>query len=495
MRLLKIISLIAVISMLSARMAAQGDNDPPVSPLFTFLTVKHENGYSELRWQKSPSADVAGYVIYNFRNGEGFAIDTLWDPDATSYIDTGSASSYFSESYVIAAIDYSGNISPLSNVLETIFLQTTIDSCNNLIFLSWNSYPALPYSVTGYRVMVSENGGMFNEAGTLSPGETTFSVDDFETNVQYCFIVEAMLETGLVSQSNSSCLLTDMQKAPDWINADYATVDEDNNITLSFTVDPGSEISKFGIERRKDGDDIFTRISTIDNQTGTIMYTDKNADSDSRYFYRMTAINNCGIAIIYSNVATNIVAGVINKGDSVEISWTKYSDWLGGISHYSVFVKTGDSFYELTSVAPDDTTYSVNYAELMYEITGRDLCFYITASEGANPYGIEGESRSAIICTGVVENVLIANAFTPNEDNINDLFKPALSFTPSDYHFIISDIRNRILFETRDYEVSWDGKYQGSPLPQGVYLWFLRLKTPSGEIITRNGTVTILKNH
>ena len=489
-----IISLIVVISAFSARLAAQGDIDPPVSPLFTFLTVKPATGYCELRWQKSPSTDVAGYVMYSYKNGEGFALDTIWDPEATSYLHTGSASSYYSESYVIAAIDYAGNISPLSNVLETIFLQAEIDSCNNLFYLAWNSYAELPYPVTGYRIMISEDGGPYSETATTSPQETTFSVETFETDVYYCFVVEAMLETGLVSQSNSSCLLTDMQRAPDWINADYATVDEENHIILSFTVDPVSEINKFGIERMKAGDNIFTRISTLDNQSGKISFTDNNVDAGTPYIYRLAAINSCGVAVVYSNTATNIVAGVVNKNDSLRLSWTRYADWLGGISHYSVFVRTGELFYELASVAPGDTLYSFGYAELMYEITGHDICFYITASEGVNPHGIAGESRSAVICTGILENIFIANAFTPNEDNINDLFKPTLSFSPSDYHFVISDLRNRILFESRDHEASWDGKYQGSPLPQGVYLWYLKLLTPSGEIITRSGTVTILKN-
>ena len=134
------------------------------------------------------------------------------------------------------------------------------------------------------------------------------------------------------------------------------------------------------------------------------------------------------------------------------------------------------------------------YADLMLDITGTDVCFYVKAEEGPNPYGIAGESNSAVICTGIQENIFVANAFTPNGDNINDFFRPVMSFTPVEYQLIISDLRNKIVFETRDYELNWDGKFRGSALPQGVFIWYLKLKTPSGDIVSRTGTVTILKN-
>ncbi len=55
---------------------------------------------------------------------------------------------------------------------------------------------------------------------------------------------------GQFSTSNKSCLSTKMQRPPDWINADYATVNAENKIYLSFTVDPDSEINILVSERR-----------------------------------------------------------------------------------------------------------------------------------------------------------------------------------------------------------------------------------------------------
>ena len=74
-----------------------------------------------------------------------------------------------------------------------------------------------------------------------------------------------------------------------------------------------------------------------------------------------------------------------------------------------------------------------------------------SASEISNPYGISGESISSEICTYPTEIITVPNVFTPNNDLENDLFKPVLSFTPLDYHLIISDRHSKVLFETRDF--------------------------------------------
>jgi hypothetical protein len=49
------------------------------------------------------------------------------------------------------------------------------------------------------------------------------------------------------------------------------------------------------------------------------------------------------------------------------------------------------------------------------------------------------------------------------------------------------------MFETRDYLEEWDGSGSGSVQSQGVYLWVLKVTTPSGKKISRTGTVTIIK--
>jgi hypothetical protein len=130
----------------------------------------------------------------------------------------------------------------------------------------------------------------------------------------------------------------------------------------------------------------------------------------------------------------------------------------------------------------------------MYEASQPEICFMIRAVEASNPYGAKGETRSQIACIPVTERVTVPNIFTPDNNSVNDLFRPILSFTPLTYKLVITDMKRRAIFETTDFLESWDGSRSGVPQPEGVYLWFLNARTPSGRELVRTGTVTIVHN-
>ncbi len=82
------------------------------------------------------------------------------------------------------------------------------------------------------------------------PDIKSFTIDNFTTDANYCFYIRANLEGNSFSTSNKACILTRMQRPPEWINADYATVNPESGIMLSFTIDPESEIKHFLLEKK-----------------------------------------------------------------------------------------------------------------------------------------------------------------------------------------------------------------------------------------------------
>lgn len=493
MRLIFKYIILLLLTGINISLSGQGDTERPAAPILTFVTVQPETGKTLMNWISSSSADVAGYVIYYLKNGEAFAVDTIRDPYSVQYLNIGSFSSYLSESYVIAAIDSSKNISPLSNELHTIFTTARIDSCNKKIIISWNKYNSSPNAVTGYRILSSENGGSFTEAGATEASVNSLTINNFSSNSTYCFETVAILDGGFFSYSNKTCIRTGLQRAPDWINADFATVDDKNVINLSFSVDPVSEISTYRLERKSGDESDFREIVQISSLNNVISYSDKTADPFKINKYRLLAINNCGIAVVASNLSSNIVPKIEKEGNNLLISWNPYKFWLGEVSDYHLFINEGVGFHEFGTVPPSDSSLTINYASIMYNITNEYLCFKVGAYETGNPYGINGETHSVSVCTEIIEKITVPNTFTPNDDLVNDFFKPVLSFTPADYYLIITNRKNATLFESHDWMAGWDGKQKGESAAQGVYLWYLRVKTPSGKLMTRSGTVTIIK--
>jgi gliding motility-associated-like protein len=93
---------------------------------------------------------------------------------------------------------------------------------------------------------------------------------------------------------------------------------------------------------------------------------------------------------------------------------------------------------------------------------------------------------------GFSSQVHIPSAFTPNRDNLNEVF-PALSgdISVRDYSLQIFTRWGEKIFETFEVK-NWDGSYNGGKCQQGVYLYIIRFTDCGGEVQTYYGGVTLL---
>ncbi len=482
----------------AAYLSAQ-ESQIPEPPVLDLVSVDPFTGHTSLYWTPSPSPDVAGYIIYRFINNDGYAIDTVFSPYVNSYINTGSNAAYFSENYVINAFDsvyyydpLSPNTSPFSNPLNTIYLEAAIDSCRHKIELSWNAYLTDSPEVDEYRVYFSRNGSDYVIEGTTA--DTSFSIESFESYSEYCFYVEALLSNGTSSLSNLFCIDTDIPAPPAWINADYASYNEDGSVELSFTIDPATEYSRYRIERSSNISSGFLKIHETYNTVGIIEYTD-NDPPDGIKYYRLAALNACGEPIVYSNQASTININLNMDDDLLTLTWNGYYNWLGGVSVYRIFRNNTGYFEEIGSVTGNDTIFTDELRTFMYETSRENICYRLVAEEDFNPYFQDATSTSDIKCIEQPVKIHVPNAFTPDNNLINDIFKPVLSFTPVKYIMIINSRSGITLFQTDNHLEGWNGMSGNRRLPEDVYIWFIEAETPDGKTISRTGTVTIIFNH
>ncbi len=473
----------------------------PLPPALTLVTVDPGTGNTELSWTLSTSTGVAAYIIYTYENGDATPIDTLWNPSVANYTYLSTAYKYFSKSFVVAAYRLPGTPgvsrrfgcpSELSNALSTIFANSAIDTCSKKITITWNSYSSVPKKVNSYSLLSSLNGGGYTEIGTVGSDKNSFTLTDFRNSTDYCFTVRANLEGGTISTSYKTCLSTKMQQAPAWINTDKVSVNAENKILISYTIDPLSEITHFRLERRNGIFGAFKEIAQPVSSGGKVTFTDAQAKTDSIYFYRLSAINNCNIPLTVSDLGSNIVLRLEKSGNDLKLSWNSFKISSGNPLSARLFIDSGNGFEQKYTIQAGDTIFTLAYKELMYQITGSEVCFYISASETSNPYGIASESISSHVCTSPAEIITTPNVFTPNSGAKNAFFKPVLSFVPKDYYLVVTNRQGSILFETKDYMASWDGTQNGTSQPHDVCLWFLKVTTPSGKTITKTGTVTLI---
>jgi gliding motility-associated-like protein len=71
----------------------------------------------------------------------------------------------------------------------------------------------------------------------------------------------------------------------------------------------------------------------------------------------------------------------------------------------------------------------------------------------------------------------VPNAFTPDGDDYNNIFKPIFSsgYSYKNYGFMIFNRWGELIFETDQIGEGWDGTYRGKECQDGVYTWKLKV--------------------
>jgi len=93
--------------------------------------------------------------------------------------------------------------------------------------------------------------------------------------------------------------------------------------------------------------------------------------------------------------------------------------------------------------------------------------------------GCTAESCQSIFIS-LEQNIYIPNTFTPNDDQLNDIFKPILlEDNILEYSFVIYNRWGEIVFETNDLSEGWIGDTKNNHAfyaKDGTYIWQLKIK-------------------
>ncbi|MBL0355424.1 MAG: gliding motility-associated C-terminal domain-containing protein [Chitinophagaceae bacterium] len=87
----------------------------------------------------------------------------------------------------------------------------------------------------------------------------------------------------------------------------------------------------------------------------------------------------------------------------------------------------------------------------------------------------------------------VPNAFSPNGDGFNDIFRPLPVGIVSTEYFRVFNRYGELMFETSEYRKGWDGTYKGRPQPVANYVWILKGKGRNGKTIEMKGNVVLVR--
>ena len=92
--------------------------------------------------------------------------------------------------------------------------------------------------------------------------------------------------------------------------------------------------------------------------------------------------------------------------------------------------------------------------------------------------------------------LFVPNCFSPNDDGVNDYFIIGGQHI-TEYELFIYNRWGELVYQTNDLSQSWDGRYQGNIVPEGIYGWIINYSEDWSGIYTtsqcRRGMVNVIR--
>jgi gliding motility-associated-like protein len=90
-------------------------------------------------------------------------------------------------------------------------------------------------------------------------------------------------------------------------------------------------------------------------------------------------------------------------------------------------------------------------------------------------------------------SIFIPNAFTPNNDGLNDVIRPILAGIQRLDYFRIYNRYGQLVFETSTPNRGWDGRINGLLQASSAFVYQCQAVTIDGTVLTQKGTFTLVR--
>lgn len=164
--------------------------------------------------------------------------------------------------------------------------------------------------------------------------------------------------------------------------------------------------------------------------------------------------------------------------------WNSYFEWR--------FTKVGENSPYLVRYE-QDTDYTFTSSGIT------KIVLYAIFVQGTDTVSFTKDywERNVPITVSISEsNLSFPNAFSPNGDGVNDIYKAKDTFRSIvEFHAYIYNRWGQLLYEWTNPSEGWDGKYKGQDVKQGVYFCLVKAKGADGRIFNIKQDVNLLRGY
>lgn len=465
-----------------------------------------------VKYYASPSASAIGLdVRYVFQSNKSESVSKINNNASGEVtIDVQIVPRYAEASYVkpfrvtIDATDGTNQSQSLNKTHMSMYASSSFEYCDKSATINWNPYEGYNCDLRSTSIYKISPQGRKSLCSDTLVQYRSYAIPMTYNDLGSCYYVQSeIIDSHGQRQtvtSNKTCPDAKFPKGPDFMNADYATALNDSTLEASFTIDTKSEITEFRLWHATNKKGPFETIDTaiLGKTAHPFVFTLQDSMvSKQRHFFMLVAYDECGDSLLASNMASNIVLELENDQLANMLTWNEYYKWQGDVEDYYVMRSIGGKPYEnIGSPKRIDEymTYEDFVGEQMYN--NGEFCYFIEAREKNNPWipkTKNGISRSNTVCIVKEARIFVPSSFNPVSGvPANRVFMPQGCFINIDeYHFIVWNRYDQVMFESDKYGEAWDGTYDGKAVPEGVYMYKVSVGHHGGAI-ERKGTVAVV---
>ncbi len=355
------------------------------------------------------------------------------------------------------------------------------------LLLSWSPYIGWA-SVDQYHIYKSMDGQTFEKLTSVG-GNTLKFIDTKLCNEDYFYRVEAEYRD-LHSTSNIDGNIPNytLNRMP--LNVEVASVVNNEIVQVSWDTSQYKHTDHY-LYTKYDANGNVMLESVELNETSI---TDESVDvSSENYIYHVQTVDHCNVAGIAGNYGKPMILKGFFIDNMSQLSWTPYEQWDDGVQYYSIEIFDGNNFTSVGKIPGTQTSYvDKEYHE---ELDGEYVYRIIAISYDSTVQSISNEL--VLIGSSVV---WVPNAFSPNEDDHNPLFKPSAQFvylindgTYRTYEMTIYNRWGEELFHTNDIKEGWDGTYLNKDCEPESYMYHIRINGLDRVIYDKKGLVRLMR--
>ncbi len=451
------------------------------------------DGRVTITWEKIDHSDLNSYMIYEIReDGSLFKIHIENDVSKLSYQATEAEADESSVGFVMANKYISSDTSlRWAKPHYTIFVDSSsFNTCDSTLEVIWNNYIGWKNGVKIYNVWLKRNNKPYVLLETkYGDNDTVSIIKNVIPNSTYKVYVVAISNSGVESLSNIAEMNTEPENP---INLELLYIDtvlyDGTSVELKYNVDNTIEILKYDIHTKNIPEEPFKHLVFVES-TGAerYKYTHNGVDNTNPGYYRIDAIGVCDDSLATTNTVKQLILQGFVSNNIASFTWNYCFEEYG--DNYTVWLDVDGRGFQKLEETIDKQGAQINLIELSdSEGSAEYFCFKVSAHNSNNYYG-----ESNTICFTLTPEVNMATAFTPNGDGLNETIGPTIEHADiSEYLFIVYDRYGGKVFETKSYEMRWDGKAGSKSVSEGAYLYYLKFSTSRGQSFEKSGTINLI---